>query len=679
MQKRRLTVHHWLPGLLLAFTLCIFAPVDLYLTTEDELWFSLGDLMPGLGVLFLGVFVCVTLAAWLLPAKASVAFRAAVYAVTFLLYLQGNALIIDYGTLNGAEINWRSYWLPYLLDALLWIAVIALFIFLMFRFRKKFRRIVEIAACVLLITEAISLGVFLAKYLTAEREEDRYLSKKNEFAVSEQGNTIVFLLDQTDSHLFDELVRKYPDETEKAFADFTFYPNTIGGATRTKYAIPFIFTGDTNRVEQSYVDYVRKGFADSVFIRELATGKYDAGLYTEKNFVDSSRSDAIGNAETGTAKPSDRFGLTRRFMKLVLYRYAPNVFAKVFWMYTGDFESFKHTSGDAAYAMDDVIFLEDLEKEGLTVTAGKPAFRFYHMKGSHSPYNMDRDGERIPNGQGTEEDQTIGALRIVAKYLDRLKEKGLYDRATVIIMADHGFSEYSAAEQTPMFLAKLPGENHPFTVSELPLCYASLPEIFTAAVKGELRDMEEWQSTGTRFFYRQMDDGRIINLIEYAIDGNAFDTEPVQTGTVFHENSLSMNRTYTPGTVIWFDERDTGRGYIVSGFSWNEGKFTWTDGNDAELAFDLPEGGGALEIVLDHGTYNGDQRVEIYANEVPAGSYTAKGETRKTIAIPSGAVTGTELKIRLHLPDAVSPASLGGTKDERLLALSMKSLVIRKK
>ena len=38
-------------------------------------------------------------------------------------------------------------------------------------------------------------------------------------------------------------------------------------------------------------------------------------------------------------------------------------------------------------------------------------------------------------------------------------------------------------------------------------------------------------------------------------------------------------------------------------------------------------------------------------------------------------VTGTELRLHLHLPDALSPASLGKSGDIRLLALSMKSIV----
>ena len=91
-------------------------------------------------------FAIIVLLGWLLPQKLSIAFRAAVYACSFLLYLQGNLLVLNYGSLNGSDINWDSYALPNTLDALLWITVIILFIFFMFRFRKKFRRIVGVGS-----------------------------------------------------------------------------------------------------------------------------------------------------------------------------------------------------------------------------------------------------------------------------------------------------------------------------------------------------------------------------------------------------------------------------------------------------------------------------------------------------------------------------------------------------
>ena len=266
-KKRPLTFHHLLPALSLVCTVFVFAPVDLFLSSSEEFWFSLKDLSRWLGIFALAAFVLTVLLAWLLPRKLSVAFRAAVYACSFLAWVQGNLLVIDYGTtLDGSLIDWSAYTLRYVLDALLWVAVIGLFIFLMFRFRKKFRRIVEIAACVLLVTQLASLAVFLVQNRGKEREEFLYLSKDGQFTVSSSENTIVFVPDTVDSLFFNEFMEQYPDEVNAALADFTYYRDTVGGAARTQYAIPQILTGDVNRQERSYRDYLKAAYADGTLI-----------------------------------------------------------------------------------------------------------------------------------------------------------------------------------------------------------------------------------------------------------------------------------------------------------------------------------------------------------------------------------------------------------------------------
>ena len=56
-KNSRLSFHTILPGLFCAFVLFVFAPVDMYLSTADELWFSLKDLIP-----WLLIFAVVTFA-----------------------------------------------------------------------------------------------------------------------------------------------------------------------------------------------------------------------------------------------------------------------------------------------------------------------------------------------------------------------------------------------------------------------------------------------------------------------------------------------------------------------------------------------------------------------------------------------------------------------------------------
>ena len=678
-KKSRLSFHTILPGLFCAFVLFVFAPVDMYLSTADELWFSLKDLIPWLLIFAAVTFAGITLLCCILPKKLSVIFRAGVYACSFLLWLQGNVLVADYGTLDGEKVNWAEYRVPGILNALIWIAVIALFIFLMLRLRKKFRGVVEAAACILLATQIVTLGVLLIRQpQKAEQQGDRYLSRENEFVISPEENTLVFVLDCFDGNLMTTLLEEYPEDTSDKFPDFTFYPDTVAAAARTKYAIPFILTGDTNREEQSYNEYLSRAYGASPLMQELATGKYSTGFYTIQQYMDLSRDDAVENIYDGTPKPLSLFGLTKQFMKLVAFRYAPSILAPNFWMYTGDFEYWKNTDANAGYRIDDDMFFMQLLEEGLKAEAKKPAFRFYHLKGAHSPYILDRKAAPVDEEGGTEEEQALGALYIVTEYMRQLKDLGLYDRATVIVMADHGYGAHSNMEHCPLFMVKLPGESHDFAVSDMPFSQASMADLLTHAVKGQLTSLEAWRSEGKRYFYSSREHEGIIDLSEYVIDSPGIGKDVEPTGVVYHGDTLNRSRDYTLGTVLYFNGRDTGRSCIVSGFSANEGYYTWTSGHDAEMLFEFTETPlGDLEMLLDHGTFNGEQTVEVWVNEEKIETYYAYGDGYYSVGIPAGMTDGNVLRVRLHLPDANSPSALGTGDDGRLLGLSMRSIVIR--
>ena len=539
MKKRRLSIHHMLPGLSLAFTLFIFAPADLYLVSQargEQFWFPLSMLVRWLVIFAAAAFVLVTLLVRLLPKKASAAFSAAVYAASILAHLQGSVLLLDYGTLDGRQIDWSAYRVPYLLDALLWIAVIGLFVYLMLRFGPGFRRVAETAAWVLLGIQVLSLSFQLVSDPGRwENEKERYLSREGLFTVSEQNNTIVFILDCFDSELFENLYRDDPEQIGELCADFTFYPDTVGGATRTKYAVPFILTGTTNLEVRSYRDYLSDSFAESPLIRELASGKYDTGFYTSPSIVDMSRDDAIGNIRSGTSLSLSKRGLTTAFMKLVAFRCAPSVLSRFFWMYSGDFEKYKSSVIESAYAMEDAGFYQELTGRRLSVSAGRDCFRFIHLNGAHEPYTLDENGRRVQ--ESDESRQAIGSLRIVAEYLDQMKVLGVYEDATILVMADHGYRMYHYYEQTPLFMVKLAGSAHPFEVSDLPLSFASLPEMLASALRGGLDSLEPYRAESPRYFYIQNQADDVSIITELAVEGPALSSGIEKTGARYYEDT----------------------------------------------------------------------------------------------------------------------------------------------
>ena len=676
--KKRFSVHHLLPGISLVFTLFVFAPIDLYLAFQAELWFPLTCLLRWLAVFGLASFLILTLLSAFLPQKLSIAFRSAVYACSFLAYLQGNLLILNYGELDGRAVNWSAYTLPYILDALLWIIVIAAFIILMFRFRKKFRRILEVAACVLLITQVVSMSYLLIRHLGKQDEDtNAYLSTAGEFIYSTERNVSVLVLDSFDSNFFEELRRKNPDFISQTLGDFTFYYDTVGGATRTKYAIPFILTGTTNKEEQSYIQYLSNSFRSSPLIQELSTGKYDAGLYTYRQFADLTRSDAFRNITKGTQIPTSRFQITRHFMNLVAFRYTPSALSRFFWIYTGDFDQWKHDVGSAeAYSTSNMKFYKritsDSNNKGLRVSAEKPCFRFYHLVGIHPPYKLNENIQDVPPEESSEEQQAIGILKIVAEYLSRLKSIGVYDQTTVIVMSDHGYTPHSTVEQSPLFLVKLAGASHPFETSGLPLSYADLPEILVSALRGTLTSMDDWKADSPRYFYQARQNNSVMNITEYVINGPVRDVPAEKTGIVYHENTLHTTQDYTLGTTLYFDRRDTARRFCVSGISGNIAGHTWTNSNDAEMLFKLSETPGRLKLTMEYEPYNDEQIVDVWINDQLIETFTASGTTRHITLIPAGTVTGNELKLRLHFPNARKHAATNSAPR----ALSMNTLTI---
>ncbi len=162
------------------------------------------------------------------------------------------------------------------------------------------------------------------------------------------------------------------------------------------------------------------------------------------------------------------------------------------------------------------------------------------------------------------------------------------------------------------------------------------------------------------------------------------------SGTVFREMRLRKAKRgesledcftafrYVPGTNAGFTRADpSGMEFILSGFSVPEEDGTWTDGKEAALRLRLPEEtAGDLTLRIGYASFHGEQRVRVLANGTPVAELTAAGEEEREIRIPSECAASGTLELRLELPDAHSPASVGESTDERALALLIRSMQI---
>jgi len=140
------------------------------------------------------------------------------------------------------------------------------------------------------------------------------------------------------------------------------------------------------------------------------------------------------------------------------------------------------------------------------------------------------------------------------------------------------------------------------------------------------------------------------------------------------------DRSYEPGLEIDFSKTGNGRKYLVNGWSSAESWGTWSNGEEARLAFRLtsiPHDPLRLELNLRGFVTKARprQRVVVEVNGVAVDTWEMEhpgGTEKRNIRIPKLPKDENQMiEIRFQLPDAVSPAELKISPDPRELAIGV--------
>lgn len=659
---------------LLTFTFFIFAPIDLFFSQHNEFSFSLSHILPMLIGLFIGgVAVLLSLCA-VIPQKALKYVLAFFYASAFTIYLQGNFLPNNFGSLNGEEIKWSAHIGSIVVSSLVMLAIF-ITVFYFARKTKKALGIYKRIGLAIIAIQIVALCSPIISFSQINNEPEAVLSTERQFDVSKKSNTIVFVLDCFDSSVFKELLEKQKSSMEKEWEDFVYYPNIVAGAARTKYAIPFILTGHTNTEPISYIEYLRRSFNKSELIKTLNALDYDARLYTTKKFIDTNQTKAFQNLVTSKIEINSKASLTALYLRLVAFRYAPAFTKRFFWLYSGDFDKYIATSDILCqpYKIDDAEFYQMFKERGLALTDDR-VFRFYHLRGAHPPYTLNERAERVRLGESDEIRQAVGSLNIVQEYLSQLKRLGVYDNSEIFVMSDHGCR---GIDQNPLFMIKERNSRAAFTSDEIALSYKDLVAMFSRSLEQAPICVSDFDCKNKiRYYYRQFVNRQEL-LTEYASSGYAGDAGSFYTtGKIYYGNSKKTNHNYKLGTQLSFESLGTANQFAKHGFSKNEGTHTWTDGIVAEMEFKLKGKYKNIKLDMTYKPY-GKQSVVVYANGTLVADYVARREEAKSVVIPGDCVGKDKtLILRFSLPNAVAPSKLGLSKDGRRLALAFHSLTL---
>lgn len=522
-------------GAAIGFMFCIFAPLDIFFANKDEFWFSLQHLLPVLVITFL-IFTAI-FSIIMLFVQAT---KAATYIYGFLLYtylyfyVQGNYIPRDYGVLNGTEIDWSSYVGYGIASIVLALICVLLCVFSLVKLKDKIYSFGKYLCIFIVLIQAVTVGVVWLQNRVSDTDstpEKFVVTNKDLLNLSENENIIIFILDTFDSRdMLNLLDGEDAEEYQELFRGFTYYPDTLGLYPTTKGALPHILTGEVYYNNKPWKEYVQETYINNTLYETLRANDFSIGVYTEDKFLNKVTK-MYANVDTGEYYVNDNCLFASKIFELVAFNYMPHQLKRYFNLDTGEFDQLKGTISDGgAYSADVQGNYAYLVENGISVSGRGNCFRLYHTEGVHAHYTFGKNLISEPGATYSVYDEAEGNCTFLKTYFDQMKEKGIYDNSTIIVMADHGHYDYS---QNPLFMIKNAGDTDEFSVSEEKMSFEYLHNILVFLVNGErvteeyIRDCGEGKER--YYLYYTWDDSwdsdYLPKLQEMYVDGYAGDVD----------------------------------------------------------------------------------------------------------------------------------------------------------
>lgn len=500
----------------ISFLLCIYAPIELFVSNQGDFWFDFGSLWPFALKLF-GVFLIFQIIFFsVLRIISKTVYNIGIglfFVVLAIFYVQGNFLVSTLPSLEGAKVDWSALSAGKISSIVL-IAVVVIAVVLIYVFFKavRFEKIVKYATLALCVMLTITFSTLCLTTKFTNKDRNILVTGHNDFTYSKDKNLIVFVVDAIDNREFLKAIRRNPEFSD-TFDDFTYFGDTLAGYAYTKPSLPFIFSGKWYENDMPYEDYVAEALDNSPLIEKLRLENYKAGFYSQGSFdMPRQFSDVFENYIVATPDWKDQHSAFKTVIKMATIRYAPWQF-KRFGYDVYDFAAKAMT----APSLDDfdVIKMNNIEFYG-RIKDGNPielieekCARIIHIEGAHIPFQYNKNVEI--EADATYSTNMDACLTICDTYLKRLKESGVYDNTVVVIMGDHGFDiteKTFIGRMNPAFMVKgIDETNDEMKISNVPVSYENVAEVFV-----DLLDGEKTEQAFSKYTYPE---GRRFLLFEY--------------------------------------------------------------------------------------------------------------------------------------------------------------------
>ncbi len=527
-----------------SFLTFVYAPIELYVSSQSDFWFTLGVLLKSSILWFFVIFFIFAATSFLLrligPKPYNIGLIVGASAL-FTLYVQGNFFVSALPPLDGTGIEWNSQIAEMIKSWGAVLVIAGIFVFLFIKLKKKtFKKIVLYSSSALGAILLITLTTLL---LTTEFEDKQeYLTPTgyNCFEYSEDENLIVLVIDAVDDGAFERQLQKYP-EFKDTFDDFTRYDNALAGYPYTLHSMPFMFSGVWYENEESFSEYSEKAFEKSPLVKKINDDGYKAGFYNDGEIY--FKKGGAGEVFENQAVIQPKFK-NQGFGGMVLFkmssiRYAPwNL--KFFGYDIVDYVNYAKTipteGGYNDVPKRNPAFYEAICEDGTISVCDEKCVRIIHIEGGHVPYRYNKKVELVEDAKY--EDNVDACLTICDRYLKALKESDVYDNSAIVILADHGYvweshptlpmSEHLGRMNPVLYVKGIGDKGEERAVASTPVSYEDLADAFVKLMDGASADglfdeyvKEERRLLWYRYLYEDY-------MVEYVTKGNAKDVEAMQ-------------------------------------------------------------------------------------------------------------------------------------------------------
>lgn len=503
----------------------VFEPLKSYLCNLSDYWFDFKEYLILIAsaalLVFVGLLVVSLLICLFLPTSAKV-ISSYVFILTIGLYIQGNFIPNTIGILDGSPIEWSKINVGMVLSILLWVGIVVILVQITRkRVWKQLGKVICIVSPLLLLLEVVTIASLMVSHPDFANESDEYyMSSDEELKFSSDENFIILVLDCFDSTYFKDAL---DDDLKNALEGFTYYPDTSSIYGHTLCSLSQIITGAPFVNQTTYAEYEDKAFENSYLLNYLERNEWNMGIYADYTFHENSMLENCVNLKKTVPEINSKRKFYSDIYRIVAYNVVPYHLKQLFWFYP-QLNELKGASADdkfEQYSINNESFYQDLAN--VEIVDSQPRFRMIHIEGMHTPYRTTSDVVNVADDVSLEE--TLEAnYRIIERFVTSLKEAGIYDSSTVIIMSDHGgYDVVEGLKQNPLFMCKGIGENHPFEISESEFTYSNLDKVYESIFNSTsiCRTIDSVASDERLFYHYGYD--TMNEMVEYSIIGAAWD------------------------------------------------------------------------------------------------------------------------------------------------------------